>query len=117
MQGRAAGLKPRIERPGGAEPVEPGAVWNERRLMHMAGDHHRRLIVLDPLRQFDVAEKAFAAPACRGIRRRRVMNPNPSLQPLRGSLAKLVVDPLLDQRPVPPGTHREYRIADRQAVA
>jgi hypothetical protein len=29
--------------------------------MHMARDHHRRLIALDPLRQFDVAEKALAA--------------------------------------------------------
>src|SRR5712664_316195 len=117
MHRRAAWLKTGVKHPGTAELIEPGAVGNERRLMHMARDHHRRLVALDPLHEFLVAEKALAAPTGRGIRRRSVMDPNPSLQPPGGSLAKLVVDALLDQRSIPPGTHREKGVADRQAVA
>src|SRR3979409_2312453 len=85
--------------------------------MHVAADHHRRLIALDPLLKFDVAEKALAAPAGRRIRRRRVMHPDPLLEPSRGSLAKLVFDALLDQRPVPPRTHCKEGVADGEAVA
>src|SRR6266478_8243268 len=45
------------------------------------------------------------------------MDPDPSLQPRCGSLAKLAVDPLLHKRSIPPRTDREKRIADGQAVA
>src|SRR5712692_4195326 len=100
MHRRAARLKTGVKHPGAAELIEPGAVGNERRLMHMARDHHRRLIAPDPLHQFFVAEKAFAAPTGRGIRRRRMMNPNPSLEPPCGSFAKLVLDALLDHRSI-----------------
>ena len=85
---RPAGLQAGVEHPGFAEPVEPRAVGDEGRLMHMARDHHRGLVALDPLHEFDVAEEALAAPARRRIRRRRVMDPDPSLQPLRGGLAQ-----------------------------
>ncbi len=117
MHRRAPRLKAGIEGPGGAEPVEPRAIGSERRLMHVSRDHHVRLISLDPLREFDVAKETLAAPTGRRIRRRRVMDPNPSLQPCNGRLAKLVVDPLLDQRSVPPRADREQRVADRQAIA
>src|SRR6476660_7555227 len=85
--------------------------------MHVPGDHHRRLVGLDPLHEFDVAEEALAAPAHRGIRRRRMMGPDPSLRPYRGRLAKLVFDPRFHQRSIPPRTDREERVADGQAVA
>src|SRR5258708_14722389 len=117
MDRRPAVLQAGIEDPAGAEPVEPRTIGNERRLVHMARDPHRRLVALDPLHQFDVAEKPFATPARRRIRRRRVMNPNPSLWPNRRGLAKLVVDTRFDQRAIPPRTDREERVADREVVA
>ena len=85
--------------------------------MHVSRDHHRRLVALDPLREFDVAEEALAAPTRRRIRGRRVMDPDPSLEPRGGGLAKLAVDPRFHQRSVPPRTDREKRVADGQAVA
>src|SRR6266404_5434286 len=85
--------------------------------MHVPRDHHRRLVALDPSRELDVAEKALAAPARRRIRRRRVMGPDPSLGPHRGSLAKLVFDACFHQRSIPPRTDREKSVADSQAVA
>src|SRR3954454_20049541 len=83
----------------------------------MAGDHHRRLVALNPLHQLDVAEKSLAAPTGRRIGRRRVMHPDPAPRPAGGSVAKLVLDALPDQRPVPPRTRRKECIADLQAVA
>src|SRR5438105_14511391 len=85
--------------------------------MHVARDHHRRLVALDPLREFDVAEKALAAPTRGRIRGRRVMHPDPSLQPRCSRLAKLAVDALFHQRSVPPRTDREKSVADGQAIA
>src|ERR1700682_5524522 len=109
MHRRAAGFAAGIKPPCAAEPIEPRAVGDEWRLMHVTRDHHRRLIALDPLRKFDVAEKTLAAPTGRGIRGRRVMSPYPPLQPSCGRLAQLVVDPLLDQRSIPPRTDRDFR--------
>ena len=45
------------------------------------------------------------------------MDPDPSLQPRCGSLAKLAVDPLLHKRSIPPRTDREKSVADGQTVA
>ena len=114
---RTAVLQAGVEHPGGAEPVEPRAVGDEGRLMHVARDHHRRLVLRDPLHQFDVAEEPLAAPARRRIRRRRVMHPDPALRPLGCGVAKLGFDAALDQRPVPPRTHREVGVADGEVVA
>src|ERR1700730_12161744 len=114
---RTARLKPGVEDPGGAKPVEPRALRDEGRLMNMTRDHHRRLMALDPLHKFDVAKEALAAPARRGIRRRRVMRPNPSRRPSGGVLCKLRVNARLDQRSVPPWADRKQRVANRQAVA
>src|SRR5437588_6384459 len=107
MYRRAPRVQARVEHPGIAEPVEPRPIRDERRLMHVTGDHHRWLIGLDPLRKFDVAEKTFAAPARGRIGRRRVMYPHPSLQPSRSGVAKLILDPLLHERTIPPRTDRE----------
>ena len=100
--------------------IEPRSVRNEGRLMYMARDHDRGLVTLDPLYEFDVAKEALAAPACWRIRRRRVMNPHPSLRcgrRYRCRLAKLRIDPLPDDWPVPPRAYRKQRVADGQAVA
>jgi len=45
------------------------------------------------------------------------MDPNPSLEPPCGGFAKLLLDTLLDQRSIPPGTDRKKGVADGQAVA
>src|SRR5262245_33161582 len=85
--------------------------------MHMTRDHHRWMVTLDPLHEFDVAEKAPAAPACRRVRGRRVMHPDPAVRALRSGLAKLQVDAGLHQRSIPPWTDGEERIADGDIVA
>src|ERR1700754_615019 len=115
--GRPSGLQAGIEYPGLADAVEPGAFRDEGRLMNMARDHHRWMVTLDPLQQFDIAEKALTAPAGRRVRGRRMMHPDPSLRPRRGCLAQLEVDARLRQRSVPPGTDGKERIADREIVA
>src|SRR3954451_12241109 len=107
MYWRTARVEAGVKHPGIAELIEPRAVGDKRRLMHMARDHHRRLIALDPLHEFFITEKAFAAPTGRRIRRWCVMNPDPSRQPPCGSFAKLVFNSLLDERPVPPRADRE----------
>src|SRR5215211_9241831 len=90
---------------------------DEWRLMHVARDHHRRLIACDPLHKIDVAVEPLAAPAGRRIRRRGMMHPDPSLQPRRGGFKQLLLEAWLDQRPVPPRADREQRVADGQALA
>src|SRR6185436_17342086 len=75
---RPSRLQPRVEHPGPAQPVEPGAVVDEG-----------RLVTLDPLYQLDIAEMAFAAPACRRVRGWGVMNPHPARHPNRGRLVEL----------------------------
>src|SRR3954463_4956734 len=90
---------------------------DERRLMHVARDHHRRLIARDPLHEIDVAEEALAAPTGRRIRRRGMMPPDPSSRPLRGGFLQPILKALLDLWPVPPRADREQRVADGQAVA
>src|SRR3954452_1246866 len=44
VQGGAARLQTGVECPGVADPIEPRAVGNERRLMHMARYHDRWLV-------------------------------------------------------------------------
>src|SRR6476659_10212537 len=46
-----------------------------------------------------------------------MMDPDPLLQPLRHGVAKLAFEAALDQRSVPPRTHREERVRYREAVA
>ena len=57
---RTSGLQPGVEHPGRTATIEPRAIGDEGRLVHMARDHHRRLMPLDPLHQFDVAEKPLS---------------------------------------------------------
>ena len=104
---RTAVLKAGVEYPGRAEAVEPRAVGDEWRLIHVARDHHRRLVLRDPLHQFDVAEESLAAPTRRRIRRRCMMHPDPALRPPGRGVTKLGFETALDQRSVPPRTHRE----------
>src|SRR5947209_19419380 len=85
--------------------------------MDMAGDHHRRLILHDPLHQLHIAEKALAAPAGRRISRRRVVRPDPSLRTVDRSITQLVGDALLDPWSIPPRAHREQRVADGHSLA
>src|SRR5947208_11661024 len=46
-----------------------------------------------------------------------MMHPDPALRPLERGIAKLGFDAALDQRSVPPRTHREADVADGEAVA
>src|SRR4051812_23446782 len=45
------------------------------------------------------------------------MHPDPALRPSDRGVAQLVLEPLLDQRSVPPRTDRKEGVADNQAVA
>src|SRR5712671_6921971 len=46
-----------------------------------------------------------------------MMYPDPSSRPVRGGLLQLILKTRFHQRPVPPRTDREKRVADGQAVA
>src|SRR3954447_13325410 len=83
----------------------------------MARDHHRGLVALDPLRQLDVAEKTLAAPTGRRFVGWRVMHPDPPLRPRSGGVAELIVNPLFDQRSIPPRADREQSVADAETAA
>ncbi len=100
------GSSPALEKyPGRAEPVEP-AVGDERRLVHIARNHHQRKAgsarSIAPVRR---RRKSRLPPQLvGGIRRAAlVMDPDPSLQPLgtRRSRSWFSIR-RFHQRPVPP---------------
>ena len=82
-EGSRADLVAGVEHPGGADPVGPGAVAGEGRLVDMAGKDEVGLQPLDPFPQHRVAEAFAAVPADRRAGGRGVMHPDPSCRPQR----------------------------------
>src|SRR5262245_55275782 len=117
MGRRRAELLAGVEHPGQPDTIDPRALLDEWRLMHMAREHHVGPILLDPLPELDVAEMALAAPAGRRLRRRRVMNPDPAPGPLGRRLGQLRADPGPYDRPVPPRAHGEQCVLEREGLA
>ena len=84
--------------------------------MHVPGEDDVGLVFLDPLGQLDVAIGPAAAPAGRGLARRRVIDPDPRLLLARGIALELLGDRRPLGRAVPPGADREEDAADRHRL-
>ena len=117
MGRRRAELLPGIEHPGRPDAIDPRAVLDERRLMHVAGQNDVRPVLLDPLSELDIAEIAVAAPTGRRLGRRRMVDPDPPLGPLGRGLGELRADAGLDDRAVPPRADGEQRLVDDEGLA
>jgi hypothetical protein len=79
VRGARAGLSPGVEDPGRAEQICPRTLLTERGLMNVAGKHNIRLVLMNPTAQSGVPIMLFPVPTRRGLIRRGMVDPNPSI--------------------------------------
>ena len=116
MGGDAADLIPGIEDPRASDAVRPCAVWLERCLVYVAGEHGVGLVGLDPVPKIRVT--VFTPPGPRRGRAdgRPVVYPEPSSKAPAMVGSQLRSDTFASQGSVPPRADGDEGVAKLERV-
>src|SRR5262245_27616966 len=115
MAWRRAELLAGIEHPGRTDAVNPRAVGDKGRLMHMPRQDDVWPVLLDPVSELHIAKISVTTPAGRRLGGRRVMDPDPIPGPaLCGSRRELRADRGTHRRAVPPRTGSEQGVVNHE---
>src|SRR4029079_16556645 len=117
MGRRRPRMTSRVEHPGRPDAIAPRASLDKGRLMNVAREHNVRAIASDPFAEHGISRMPATGPTRRRFVGRSMMPPDPPAGPPVRIGRKLGRHLFALQRAIPPWTHRDERILNRERVA